>query len=306
MEMTRSILKHMNVPNYMWGEGVRHATYMINRVATKVLKAETPYEAIKGRKPNIEHLKVFGCIGYAKVDTPYLRKLDDRTRTLVHLGTEPGSKAYRLFDPLKRKIVVSRNVVFDEEKSWNWSVFTSDNTDGLGTFTLSFGEYGNNGIRENDGKENDLEKACEEGEEQSQSAVEIPIMGDDEQTELELRRSSRVSKTRSYLKDYVLLSEDEGERLLLLLNEEPYDYDEASAEEVWRNACDDEIHSIVKNNTWELVDLPPGAKAIGLKWIFKIKRNSDGTINKHKSRLVAKGYIQRHDIDYEEVFSLVA
>lgn len=52
--------------------------------------------------------------------------------------------------------------------------------------------------------------------------------------------------------------------------------------------------------------LPPGAKAIALKWIFKIKQNSDGSINKHISRLVAKGYIQRHGIDYEVVFAPVA
>ena len=60
------------------------------------------------------------------------------------------------------------------------------------------------------------------------------------------------------------------------------------------------------NKTWDLVDLPPGAKPIGLKWIFKIKRNADGSINKYKSRLVAKGYIQRHGIDFEEVFAPVA
>jgi len=50
-----------------------------------------------------------------------LRKLDDRSRKLVHLGTEPGSKAYRLLDPVNRKIVVSRDVVFDEEKGWDWN-----------------------------------------------------------------------------------------------------------------------------------------------------------------------------------------
>lgn len=91
-----------------------------------------------------------------------------------------------------------------------------------------------------------------------------------------------------------------------MLNEEPSDFDEAIEEKVWKDACDEEISSIIKNKTWDLVDLPPGAKAIGLKWIFKIKRNSDGTINKHKSRLVEKGYIQRHGIGYEEVFAPVA
>lgn len=53
----------------------------------------------------------------------------------------------------------------------------------------------------------------------------------------------------------------------------------------------------MKNKTWVLVDLPPGAKPIGLKWIFEIKRNADGSINKYKSRLVAKGYIQRYGIE---------
>lgn len=54
------------------------------------------------------------------------------------------------------------------------------------------------------------------------------------------------------------------------------------------------MRSIIENGTWTLTDLPHGAKAIGLKWIFKLKRNSDGSIKKHKARLVAKGYVQQH------------
>lgn len=147
MEMTRSIMKHMHVPSYLWGEATRHSTYLLNRIATRALNEGTPYEAFKGKKPNIEHLRIFGCIGYAKVETPHLKKLDDRSRMLVHLGTEPGSKAYRLLNPKTRRIVVSRDVVFDETKGWNWkSVETEQeyNED----FSVTLGEFGNRGIQE--------------------------------------------------------------------------------------------------------------------------------------------------------------
>ena len=114
LEMTRSCLKHMSVPNYLWGEGIIHSTYLLNRIATRALKDLTPYEAFRGKKPNIAHLRVFGCICYAKIESKLLKKLDDRSRLLVHLGTEPGSKAYRLLDPQSKQIVVSRDVIFDE------------------------------------------------------------------------------------------------------------------------------------------------------------------------------------------------
>lgn len=121
MEMTQSILKHMMVPNYLWGEAVRHSTYILNRVATRSLKERTPYEIFRDKRPNISHLRTFGCIGYAKTVKPHLKKLEDRSSILVHLSTELGSKVYRMYDPSSQKIVVSRDVVFDESKSWNWS-----------------------------------------------------------------------------------------------------------------------------------------------------------------------------------------
>lgn len=68
----------------------------------------------------------------------------------------------------------------------------------------------------------------------------------------------------------------------------------------------EELASIEKNNTWRLVELPKGRKPIGLKWVYKVKRNPTGKIVKYKARIVAKGYVQKQGVDYEEVFALVA
>ena len=67
-----------------------------------------------------------------------------------------------------------------------------------------------------------------------------------------------------------------------------------------------EMQSIEENKTWSHVDLPPGHKPIGLKWVFKVKRDEHGAIVKHKARLVAKGYVQHPGIDFTEVFAPVA
>src|SRR3954465_5485954 len=91
-----------------------------------------------------------------------------------------------------------------------------------------------------------------------------------------------------------------------LLTEEPTKFEDANMEECWRRAMHDELVLIRDNNTWELVDLPNNHKAIGLKWVYKIKKDAEGKLLKHKARLVAKGYVQEQDVDFEEVFAHVA
>lgn len=145
IEMARSLLKEMKMPNYLWGEAVRHSTYLLNRLPTRAVTGITPYEAWSNNKPSIDHIRVFGCLAHMKEPSVNLKKLDDRSRTVVYLGKEPGVKAYRLLDPDTKRIYVSRDVVFEEQKPWNWdeteespsmhtgsfSVFT-ENSDGNG------------------------------------------------------------------------------------------------------------------------------------------------------------------------------
>ncbi|GKC13438.1 retrovirus-related pol polyprotein from transposon TNT 1-94, partial [Tanacetum coccineum] len=73
-------------------------------------------------------------------------------------------------------------------------------------------------------------------------------------------------------------------------------YHEAAQEECWKWAMNQEIKSIERNNTWELCDLPPGATAIGVKWVFKTKLDKDGKIDKHKARLMVKGFAQNQGV----------
>ena len=68
----------------------------------------------------------------------------------------------------------------------------------------------------------------------------------------------------------------------------------------------EELDALSKNHTWDLVTLPPRKFVVGCKWIYKIKTRSNGSIERYKTRLVAKSFTQEYEIDYEETFALVA
>jgi hypothetical protein len=86
----------------------------------------------------------------------------------------------------------------------------------------------------------------------------------------------------------------------------PSHWKQAIEDPKWRRAMLDEMRALEKNQTWELVDLPQGKRTVGCKWVFTIKYNLEGKVERYKARLVAKGYTQTYGIDYEETFAPVA
>ena len=86
----------------------------------------------------------------------------------------------------------------------------------------------------------------------------------------------------------------------------PKNIEEASMDERWKSAMDEEIYALEKNNTWKIVNVPINKKTVGCKWLFNIKYKPDGNIDRFKARLVAKGYTQVYGLDYMETFSPVA
>jgi Reverse transcriptase (RNA-dependent DNA polymerase) len=82
-------------------------------------------------------------------------------------------------------------------------------------------------------------------------------------------------------------------------------FEKAIKSDVWKKAMNEELMALERNHTWELVELPNGKKPVGCRWIYKIKFNSDGSIERHKAKLVAKGFTQTYGVDYKETFAPV-
>lgn len=122
VSMMRSFLKEKEMPSIFWREALRPSIYVLNRLPTRGLTGGTPYEAWTKEKPCINHIRIFGCLTHMKISAVHVSKLDDRSKTMVYLGKEPGSKAHRLYDPNTRTLHVSCDVVFEEKKSWDWKL----------------------------------------------------------------------------------------------------------------------------------------------------------------------------------------
>ena len=122
------------------------------------------------------------------------------------------------------------------------------------------------------------------------------------------QRSKEEERPERYILIQSIYEETRGieEEIYFILGEEPSSYESIVKEETWRQAMREEMEAIEKNSTWEVVKPYEKCRLIGVKWIYKSKRNSTGEITRYKACLVAKGYNKKRGIDYDEVFSPAA
>ena len=128
VEMERSMMKEKGLPTKYWGEVVATTIYLINKCPTKFVHDKIPLEAWSRNRWTIEHLRVFGFVAYAYVPKEKREKLDEKGVKCIFIGYSSESKAYRLYDPIKKKIIISRDVEFLENQSWDDSVDESSST----------------------------------------------------------------------------------------------------------------------------------------------------------------------------------
>jgi hypothetical protein len=316
MNMVRSMLLEKKVPKTFWPEAVNWAIHILNRSPTFAVKDKTPEEAWSGVKPSVEYFKVFGCLSHVHVSDNNRTKLDDKSRGSVLLGVSAESKAYRLYDPMSQRIIMSRDVVFEEDKSWDWE----KSLEGAINADLEWGDSEDKtsiiDVNEEDSAAGNAADPTDEGnDEDSAAAPTDEGIEDFSSNELIKENSPNSNAGRHgtppvWMRDYVsgegLSDDEETANFATLLTDDLFYYEDAVKYEMWRKVMDSEIEAIEKNNTWQLMELPARGKVIGVKWVYKTKHNENGEIDKHKARLVAKGYAQQHGIDYTKVFAPVA
>ena len=136
MEMARSMLKGKNLPNEYWVEAVSCAVYILNRSPTKIVRDMIPQQAWSDMIHSVSHLKVFGCIAYAHVPKETRIKLGDKSEKCIFVGYDEQSKAYRLFNPITKRLIINRNVVFKKNDTWDGNIDKIV----IGVATIPYGE----------------------------------------------------------------------------------------------------------------------------------------------------------------------
>jgi len=330
LNKVRAILTASKLPLSFWVEALREANTLRNHLPTKSLERDlAPREIWSGRNINIAQFRVFGCKAYAHIHKIQRRegKLSARGIECINLGIAEEQKGWKLMVLETGNIIYSRDVIFDESEfpsidpvsigysgSYDYSSFLQGPSRNLQEFRevqenpgatiqpdVLDDDIGNSTLNDySNFEETDLTTDQENTTETTTQEEPLDIV----ESEIEDELAIRPQKHQRHHESAMMM-----EQAFLVDTTAPISYKEALEREdssSWVEAIGSEMESLKRNNTFKLAILPKGRKAVGSKWVFKLKMNPNGTINKYKARLVAKGFSQVNGIDYEETFAPVA
>ena len=313
LETTRSLLFGAQLPTYLWEEVVKTACYLYNRVPTQALYRTIPFKVYTGQRSNLAHLRVFGSAAFIHIQDR--KKLDPKSHQLVFVGYDLQTKGYRCLDFLTKKVVISRDIIFNKNQLGIPSMrdLPSSADDILKAFFDS-----NMPVPEvpfslviSPVPATDLYNPPN-SELPSLSPSIFPASsypfppGSDRHPSLHPEtdtdstspcRSTRLRRQNVQLEDYVLsiLVDDFDLYLTKVtppLTNNTLTFDQAAHHAGWIRAMEDKMNSIQKNHTWDLVSLPACKKVIASKWVYKTKSGLNGNTERLKARLVAWGFEQ--------------
>jgi transposase InsO family protein len=301
LEKMRAMLEDSQLPKELWAEAAVTACYVRNRSPTSS-RLKTPWELFYGSRPDVSHLRAFGAKAYALVPKELRRKLDKHSDIGRLVGYDQNTKGYRIYLDAGR-IIIAGDVTFTED---NLTTSSSTST----TFNPTAGIISSDAptvhTSDDDPNEEELENPAGdhvELENQDDQQRDRAPTGPEQQQELQHRYPQRQRRPPSSW------WQPDQPTALLATSEEPLTYEEAldsvdSAQ--WKAAMDEEISSLLAHNTWTLEELPKTVKPIPVKWVFKVKKDAKGNIERFKARLVAKGFRQLEGVDFDEVFAPVS
>jgi hypothetical protein len=337
MEAARCLIHAKNVPLELWGEAIACAVYTLNRVSTKTAP-NTPYQNWFGTKPDVSNLRIFGSTAYIHVPKAERRKLDSKSVTCHFVGYCATQKAYRFWDPITRKIRVSRDVIFNEQAfDTPRQDPTSDNDFAARRLLLGpLASAPKEAMPENVVDTTPSPPYNENNLPDSILLPESPIIDPvpptpivDYPPSVSPAPEANPPSPNIHLQDDVNTNAPNNHvrhsKYPLRIREPKRRWDESLLSAVescepktymdamtspdhlhWKQAIQEEHDSLLRNQTWTLKPLPPGGSLIKCRWVLTIKPGVRGTEPRYKARLVAKGYSQRYGIDYEETFAPVA
>ncbi|KAK9165308.1 hypothetical protein Scep_000499 [Stephania cephalantha] len=246
VEMKRNMLKASDLSNEFWAEAVVIYIYLLNLSPTRFVMNQTPYEDWYGRRPSVSHLRVFGCISYALVNSQICQKLDEKSEKCIFVGYCTQSKTYRLYNPLSGQIVIRKDAVFGENTFWKWS---EDQAQHNILAPLAAEIFTN--------KEHVPTSTLASSATPPSSSTSTPS-GNSSTTLEESSDETPPARYRSLADIYASC------QFSLTVSDLIY-YEEAAEKEEWRKVMAEEMKAIEKNEMWEMADLPKGKHVIGLK-----------------------------------------